>query len=65
MGKSKKRGGEKLHRKRVAKRNAKLRADEIAVERLRQQIFQEAKQRYLDKQSGQTENTFSINTDGK
>jgi hypothetical protein len=60
MPKSKKRGGEKLHRKRVQKRNNQLKADERAVERLRQQIFEESRQRYLDKQSGDTENTFQI-----
>lgn len=60
MPKSKKRGGEKAHRKRVANRNARLKQDEKAVEVLRRQIFEEAKQRYLDKQSGSTEGTFRI-----
>lgn len=61
MPKSKKRGGEKAHNKRVANRNAQLKADERAVEKLRRQIFEEAKQRYLDKQSGSTDTTFQIN----
>jgi hypothetical protein len=63
MPKSKKRGGEKAHRKRVASRNQQLKADERAVEKLRRQIFEEAKQRYLDKQSGTTE-TFKIDLNG-
>ena len=61
MPKSKLRGGKKVHNKRVANRNAQLKADERAVEKLRRQIFEEAKQRYLDKQSGSTEETFQIN----
>ncbi len=60
MAKSKTRGGAKEHRKRVEKRNNQLKADERAVNKLRQQIFEEARQRYLDKQSGTTE-TFKIN----
>jgi hypothetical protein len=65
MPRSKTRGTRKEHNKRVEKRNIKLKADEIAVEKLRKIIFEEAKQRYLDKQSGDTENTFTINLDGK
>jgi hypothetical protein len=60
MAKSKIRGGAKEHRKRVEKRNNQLKADERAVNKLRQQIFEEARQRYLDKQSGTTE-TFKLN----
>lgn len=64
MPKSKLRGGKKAHNKRVANRNSQLKADERAVEKLRRQIFEEAKQRYLDKQSGNTENTFKIDLNG-
>ena len=64
MPKSKVRGGKKAHNKRVANRNAQLKQDERAVEKLRRQIFEEAKQRYFDKQSGTTDNTFSINLNG-
>ena len=60
MGLSKTRGTRKEHRKRVQKRNVKLKADERAIEILQRQIFEEAKQRYLDKLSGETEGTFQI-----
>lgn len=58
---SKTRGTRKEHRRRVAKRNFKLKSDIVAVEKLRRQIFDEAKQRYLDKQTGTTQETFTIN----
>jgi hypothetical protein len=51
----------KEHRKKVAKRNERLKQDERAVDKLRKQIFEEARQRYMDKQSGDTQGTFQIN----
>lgn len=61
MGKSKLRGGAKAHRKRVQKRNTKIKQDEKMVEHLRKQIFLEAKARYEQEQSGKTEdNTWNI-----
>jgi len=61
MGKSKLRGGAKAHRKRVQKRNHNIKQQEREIERLRQQIFAEAKARYEQEQSGKTENnTWNI-----
>jgi hypothetical protein len=45
MAKSKKRGGEKEHRKRVEKRNKQLKQDLVAIEALKRKIYEEAKQR--------------------
>jgi uncharacterized protein (UPF0335 family) len=50
----------KEHRKKVANRNQRLRAEEKEIEKIRKQIFEEAKQRYYDNLSGKTENTFQI-----
>jgi uncharacterized protein (UPF0335 family) len=50
----------KEHRKRVANRNQRLKAEEREIEKMRKQIFEEAKQRYYDNLSGKTENTFQI-----
>jgi hypothetical protein len=50
----------KEHRKKVKARNTKIRQEEKQVEKLRQLIFNEAKQRYYDNLSGKTENTFQI-----
>jgi hypothetical protein len=50
----------KEHRKKVANRNQRLKAEEREVEKLRRVIYEEAKQRYLDNLSGKTENTFQI-----
>jgi hypothetical protein len=50
----------KEHRKKVANRNQRLRAEEREIEKIRKQIFEEAKQRYYDNLSGKTENTFQI-----
>jgi len=51
MAKSKKRGGEKEHRKRVAARNKNIKENDVIIENLKKKIFEEAKERYL---SGQT-----------
>lgn len=50
----------KEHRKKVKARNTKIRQEEKQVEKLRQLIFNEAKQRYYDNLSGNTQNTFQI-----
>jgi hypothetical protein len=50
----------KEHRKKVANRNQRLRAEEKEIEKMRRVIFEEAKQRYYDNLSGKTENTFQI-----
>lgn len=50
----------KEHRKKVANRNQRLRAEEREIEKIRKQIFEEGKQRYYDNLSGKTENTFQI-----
>jgi hypothetical protein len=50
----------KEHRKKVANRNQRLKAEEREIEKMRRQIFEEAKQRYYDNLSGKTENTFQI-----
>ena len=60
MPRSKVRGGRKAHNKRIAKRKEKMNADFKAIDDLKRKIFEEAKQRYLDKQSGSTEGTFRI-----
>lgn len=50
----------KEHRKKVAKRNERLKAEEIEIEKIRRVIFEEGRQRYLDGLSAKTENTFQI-----
>lgn len=61
MGKSRLRGGAKAHRKRVQKRNNKIKEDEKMIQHLRQQIYLEAKARYEQEQSGKTQdNTWNI-----
>jgi hypothetical protein len=50
----------KEHRKKVKARNTKIRQEEKQVEKLRRVIFEEAKKRYYDNLSGNTENTFQI-----
>jgi hypothetical protein len=50
----------KEHRKKVKARNARIRDEEKQVEKLRRVIFEEAKQRYYDNLSGNTQNTFQI-----
>jgi protease II len=51
MGKSKKRGGEKEHRKRVKARNEKLKKGHWEFEALKKKIFEEAKQRHEEEQN--------------
>ena len=50
----------KEHRKKVANRNQRLKAEEREVEKLRKLIYEEAKQRYMEGLSAKTENTFQI-----
>jgi hypothetical protein len=54
MGKSKRRGGDKAHNKRVQTRNKNIKENDIVIENLKKKIFEEAKERYL---SGQTKET--------
>jgi hypothetical protein len=51
---------DKEHRKKVAKRNERLKVEEKQIDNLQRKIFEEAKQRYLDGLSAKTENTFQI-----
>jgi hypothetical protein len=55
MAKSKKRGGEKAHRKRVAKRNEQMKKGHWELEMLKRKIYDEAKTRYEEQQNKQTE----------
>jgi hypothetical protein len=55
---------QKEHRKKVAKRNERLKVEEKQISSLQRKIFEEAKQRYLDNLSGKTENTFQIKLNG-
>jgi hypothetical protein len=55
MAKSSKRGGEKAHRKRVAKRNEQLKKGHWELEMLKRKIYDEAKTRYEEQQNKQTE----------
>jgi len=50
----------KQHRKKVKARNARIRAEEKEIEKMRRVIFDEAKKRYYDNLSGNTQNTFQI-----
>lgn len=61
MGKSSKRGGEKAHRKRVAKRNEQLKKGHWELEMLKRKIYEEAKVRYEEEQNKQTE--IKLNND--
>lgn len=54
MAKSKKRGGEKEHRKRVEKRNKQLKLDLVAIEALKRKIYEEAKQRMEEQKNNNT-----------
>jgi len=47
----------KEHRKKVAKRNEKIKQDEKAIVHLQRKIYEEAKARYEAEQSGKTNNT--------
>jgi protease II len=51
MAKSKKRGGEKEHRKRVKARNEKLKKEHWEFEALKKKIYEEAKQRHEEEQN--------------
>jgi hypothetical protein len=55
MAKSSKRGGEKAHRKRVAKRNEQMKKGHWELEMLKRKIYDEAKTRYEEQQNKQTE----------
>ena len=50
----------KDHRKKVKARNARIRGEEKEIEKMRRVIFEEAKKRYYDNLSGNTQNTFQI-----
>jgi hypothetical protein len=50
----------KEHRKKVKARNARIRTEEKEIEKMRRVIFDEAKKRYYDNLSGNTQNTFQI-----
>jgi len=47
----------KEHRKKVAKRNERIKQDEKAIVHLQRKIYEEAKARYEAEQSGKTNNT--------
>ena len=51
---------QKEHRKKVAKRNERLKVEERQIDSLQRKIFEEAKKRYLDEQSKKTQDTFQI-----
>lgn len=55
---------QKEHRKKVAKRNERLKVEEKQISSLQRKIFEEAKQRYLDEQSKKTQDTFQIKLNG-
>jgi uncharacterized protein (UPF0335 family) len=50
----------KEHRKKVAKRNERVKLEEKQINNLQRKIFEEAKQRYYDNLSAKTENTLQI-----
>ena len=52
----------KEHRKKVKARNERLKGEERAVEKLRRQIFEEAKQRYLDEQENKKQELWNTNS---
>lgn len=51
MPKSHKRGGAKMHRKRVKARNERIKQEIRSIENLKMKIFEEAKQRYEEEQA--------------
>lgn len=51
MSKSHKRGGAKMHRKRVKARNERIKQEIRSIEHLKLKIFEEAKQRYEQEQA--------------
>lgn len=55
MPRSRVRGGRVAHRKRVAKRNEKLKKGHWEFEALKRKIYDEAKARYEEEQNKQTE----------
>jgi hypothetical protein len=52
----------KEHRKKVKARNERMKGEERAVEKLRRQIFEEAKQRYLDEQENKKQELWNTNS---
>jgi hypothetical protein len=52
----------KEHRKKVKARNERMKGDERAVEKLRRQIFEEAKQRYLNEQENKNKELWNTNS---
>ena len=55
MGKSKRRGGDKAHNKRIKARNEKIKGKEWEFEMLKKKIYEEAKARYEEEQNKPTE----------
>jgi len=67
MAKSKKRGGEKQHRKRVSSRNKIMKAQITKQQKMFTQIMEETMKRMKEEQlSGDTNTSesFKLNTDG-
>ena len=71
MAKSKKRGGEKAHRKRVATRNQNIKSQVKKQEKMFQDAFMEQLEKMRETFSAETENkeistseTVKLNTDG-
>jgi hypothetical protein len=52
----------KEHRKKVKARNERMKGEERAVEKLRRQIFEEAKQRYLNEQENKNKELWNTNS---
>jgi len=57
MGKSKRRGGDKTHNKRIEKRRVQAKADIVAIEAIKKKIYEEALERYKQT-SGETKETI-------
>ena len=52
----------KEHRKKVKARNARIRAEEKEIEKMRRVIFEEAKQRYLNEQENKKQELWNTNS---
>jgi hypothetical protein len=52
----------KEHRKKVKARNARIRAEEREIEKMRRVIFEEAKQRYLNEQENKKQELWNTNS---
>jgi hypothetical protein len=60
MAKSKKRGGEKAHRKRIEKRRVQAKADIVAIEAIKKKIYEEALERYKQTSGETKESVWNI-----